>query len=479
MNKLKSNIIYNYVYQFLMLCFPLIITPYISRTLGASGIGIYSYNYSIAYYFVSIAALGLSNYGTRTISKEYAENGRNVSKIFWEIYSTQFLCALVASIFYITYIAFVSSNAFLSTIFGFYVLSSFFDITWLFFGLEQFKIVFTRNLFIKVLTSVLIFFLVTNQECIVEYSLIMTVSILVSQGLLWIYVPRYIKFEKISFRRAFKRHFKPNLILFIPVIAVSIYRYMDKIILGSLSTTTELGYYENVEKIVNIPVAFVTALGTVMLSRATKLYAKDDYVTTKKYMDLSIIFTFFISSGMVFGIIGVIREFIPIFFGNGFEKCVNLAFIMIPTVFFLGLSNVIRTQYLIPVSKDNVYIVSVLCGAVINLLLNIVLVPSYKSLGSAIATFFAEAVVFLYQLFKVKKELKITRSLVKGLGFVVIGLFMAIFLLNLKINIFSSGLLLLVKIMVGFLIYIILSIVYSFLAFKEVRKRFSECLLNI
>lgn len=250
MNKLKSSIIYNYIYQILMLCFPLIITPYISRTLGASGIGTYSYNYSISYYFVSIAALGLSNYGTRTISRECAKKQGNISKTFWEIYSIQFICAFVSCLLYIAYICFVSSNKIVSVIFFFYVLSSFFDITWLFFGLEQFKIVLTRNLIVKILTSIIIFILVTSQDCIIQYSLIMTISILVSQTLLWLYVPRCIKAEKISLRIAFKKHFKFNLILFIPVIAVSIYRYMDKIILGSLSTTTELGYFENVEKIV-------------------------------------------------------------------------------------------------------------------------------------------------------------------------------------------------------------------------------------
>ena len=49
------------------------------------------------------------------------------------------------------------------------------------------------------------------------------------------------------------KHLKPCAILFLPVIAVSLYHIMDKIMLGSMSTMRESGFYENTEKIVNIP----------------------------------------------------------------------------------------------------------------------------------------------------------------------------------------------------------------------------------
>ena len=71
--------------------------------------------------------------------------------------------------------------------------------------------------------------------------------------------------------------FKPCAILFLPVIAVSLYLIMDKIMLGSMSTMRESGFYENTEKIVNIPFGVITALGSVMLPRMTNVIANKQY----------------------------------------------------------------------------------------------------------------------------------------------------------------------------------------------------------
>ncbi|EMF0152770.1 oligosaccharide flippase family protein, partial [Enterococcus hirae] len=69
-SNLKTNFIYNSAYQMLSMIVPLVTTPYISRVLGADGVGIYSYNYSIAAYFVMFILLGLNNYGNREIAIE-------------------------------------------------------------------------------------------------------------------------------------------------------------------------------------------------------------------------------------------------------------------------------------------------------------------------------------------------------------------------------------------------------------------------
>ena len=199
MSKLKSNLIYNFIYQLVMLCFPLIVTPYISRTIGAYGIGVYSYNYSVAHYFVIFAVLGVSNYGTRSISV-CQENGdrADLSKCFFEIYGVQFICSIIASFVYVIYSIFVSKRLFESIIFTIYVISTFFDITWFFFGIERFRVVLTRNLCVKVLTAVLIFLFVQSQEDIYIYCIIMTLGSLLPYVLLWPELMKYIVFERIS-----------------------------------------------------------------------------------------------------------------------------------------------------------------------------------------------------------------------------------------------------------------------------------------
>ena len=470
MATLKKNIIYNFAYEFLTFCFPLIVTPYISRVLGPEGIGVYSFYYSVAQYFVLFAALGLKNYGTRAISGSiYRENRTELSKLFFEIFWMQFCCALVVNVAYCAYILFFKTDRAISLVFYLYVVSSFFDISWFFSGMEQFKLIFTRNIIIKAASTAAIFLFVKGRGDIAMYCVIMAGSILLSQLSLWLYLRRYVSFERILLARAFRIHFIPNLKLFIPVIAVSIYKYMDKIMIGTMSSKMELGYYENVEKLVNIPVAFVTALGTVMLSRISYLYSRGDIRKSNAYMHTSIMFTWFISAGMIFGIICVLDVFVPLFFGPGYEKCIQLSYIMLPTVFFLGISNVMRTQYLIPCKKDNVFILSVCIGAVVNFVLNSLLIGPLQSVGAAIGTLAAEFSVFLYQYVLCRREIGIQRELYGGIGFGIAAGIMALLVSRLPMMMNSPLITLVIRIAIGFVIYTVLAFGYVSVAMRDYR----------
>ena len=460
MKGLKGNIVYNFIYNIVVLCFPLIITPYISRVLGADGIGTYAMHYSIAQFFVIFAMLGLNNYGVRAISETNLGSKETLSRTFWEIYQVQFVCTTIILIAYLLYCGLISKDKTISILFGLYVVSCFFDISWFYSGIEQFKTILTRNVLVKIANLILIILLVKDRNDIVEYVFIMVFGMLVSQMSLWFFVPKYIEKQKVSIIRSFKKHFLGNIKFLIPVLAVSIYKYMDKIMLGAMASNSDLGYYENVEKIVNIPVAFVTALGTVMLARVTNLYARGNTNSSETYMENSIIFTMFLSSGMVFGILGIAKEFVPLFFGSGFEKCISLIYIMVPTVFFLGISNVIRTQYLIPAKREKIYIESVCIGAFVNLVLNYILIPRFKSFGAAIGTFLAEMFVLLYQYIRVKRDIKIQKVLIYSLGYLVLGVLMWFLLINLNFLYENNLVHMCVKIIIGAIFYCVLSIGY-------------------
>ena len=186
---------------------------------------------------------------------------------------------------------------------------------------------------------------------------------------MWVYLKRYVKFVKVT-KEEILTQIKPILILFIPVISISIYKIMDKIMLGSMSNMIEVGYFENSEKIMNIPLGFITALGTVMLPKMSNLYANGNESEGKKYIGLSLDFIMFISFGSMFGLIGVSPVLVPIFLGDKFINCINIVSMISVTIIFLAWANVIRTQFLIPRKKDKIYIVSTGIGAVVNLLIN-------------------------------------------------------------------------------------------------------------
>ena len=146
MNTIRQNFLYNVAYQLLVILLPLITTPYISRVLGADRIGVYNYTYTIANYFMLAAMLGVKNHGNRSIAA-VRDDPYRLRTTFWEIYGLQFLCSAVALVAYLVFaVAFETENQLIFLIQGIYVFSGMMDISWLFFGLEKFKITVTRNI---------------------------------------------------------------------------------------------------------------------------------------------------------------------------------------------------------------------------------------------------------------------------------------------------------------------------------------------
>ena len=400
MHSIKKNFVYNSAYQVLTLFIPLITTPYISRVLGAEKIGMYSYAFTIAKYYVMFIMLGLNNYGNRTIAS-VRDDRRALSKNFWSIYFMQLVIGVFVTCIYFLYSILLSEDVKISLVFAMYVLSACVDINWFFFGLEKFRATVTRNMVIKLLTTALVFVLVKNQSDIYMYCLIIAGGTMLSHLALWPYVKLLTDFYRPSWEDI-KPHIRPNLTLFLTVIGVSLFKMMDKLMLGGMSGKEQVGFYESAEKIITVPTMFVTSLGTVMLPRMTNLIA-NKAKNAGEVMNKSMMFAMFLASSMGFGIMGVAKTFVPLFYGPGYEVCVSLFVILLPSGLFMAFANVIRTQYLLPNKMDREYITSSFVGAVINILANALLIPHYGAVGAAVATLIAEAGVCGYQSFAVRK----------------------------------------------------------------------------
>lgn len=420
MSSIRKNFLYNAAYQLLLILLPLITTPYISRVLGAERIGVYTYTYTVANYFMLVAMLGVKNYGNRSVAA-VRDDKQQLSKVFWEIYGLQFLCSAVALIAYFGFIfTCETENRMIFVIQSIYVFSGMMDISWLFFGLEKFKVTVLRNIAVKLASLGCIFLLVRTAEDLWLYTLIMALGIFFSQGYLWIYVRRLVDWVRPTVRQMFA-HLPAQLVLFVPVIAVSLYKMMDKIMLGQMSSFTQVGFYESAEKIINIPMGVITALGTVMLPRMSNLAAKAKVDESRRYIYNSMLFAVFMASGMTFGIAGIAEEFVPLFLGDGYLPAIRLLQVLTPTVLFISWANVIRTQYLIPNHLDRSYIISVLLGAVVNLIINALLIPGMAAMGAVIGTVCAEAAVCLCQTVMVRKNLEIGRYVKDTLPFLILG----------------------------------------------------------
>ena len=102
-SRVSANYIYNVLYQILTFITPIITAPILTRTLGASNIGIYDYTYSIVNWFILFGMLGVTLYGNKEIAKAATTNDKNViSKVFSQIFTMQMITVFLSLILFRT-----------------------------------------------------------------------------------------------------------------------------------------------------------------------------------------------------------------------------------------------------------------------------------------------------------------------------------------------------------------------------------------
>lgn len=469
MSNIKKNFAYQSLYQLLLLLLPFVTAPYISRVLGSSGVGIYTYATSVTSYFVLIINLGIETYGNREVAK-IKNNKSNLSKFVSNLILLHVLLGIVVTSVFALYTVFcIHENQDIFIISSLTLLATTIDINWLFFGLEEFKLTVTRSIVIKLATVGCIFLLVKSPADLIKYTLLMNAANLISQIVLWTNLRKKVELTRPSLKKAIQ-NLRPMLVLFIPAVALSIYRQMDKVMLGIMSSYSEVGIYEYSEKIINAPVGLISALGIVMLPKMSHLYDEDSE-SALKYVSFSMSFIMFIAFGCAFGIIAVADNFLPLFFGADFYGTVLVTKLLAITIPLLAWSNVIRNQFLLPRKKDFFYVGSMIAGAVMNLTINWILIPNYGAIGAAIATLFTQIIITIVQSAGAVKELELLRYFKKILYFAVTSFIMygcVKYMGNYMHNTFLS---ILIRCCVGMIVYCGLNFKLSISLAKSVVKK--------
>lgn len=468
----KKNFMYQMIYEIFKIILPFITSPYIARVIGAEGLGIYSYTYSIAFYFVLFSMLGLNNYGNRIVAQN-RDDQSSLNIIFSNIIILHIGISIVVSLAYTVYVVFFATDKLFAMIQALFVISGLFDISWFYFGIEKFKLTVTRSTVIKIINVILVFIYVKDASDLWKYCLIMALGTLVSQMILWLPLKKYVKVVKPNWKQM-KIHIKPLLVLFIPAIAVSLYKYMNKIMIGTLSSKSQLGYYENAEKILNIPLTIVVSFGTVMLPKMSNAVLYGNKKQIARYIQSSMKYIMCLAFACAFGMAGIGTVFATVFWGRDFALSGTIIMGLAITVPFVSFANVIRTQYLIPTEKDCEYLVSVFFGAIINLLINWLLIPTLGAIGATFGTIAAEIVVCLIQAFSVRKELPLWVYIKNNVIFLFTGLIMFIIVFWIGRVLEYNVVTLFIQVLTGAIVYGS----FSFLYFIKTRDAMFLNMLN-
>lgn len=406
---LFGNYAWNLAYQATVAITPLITVPYLSRVLGAEGLGIFGYAHSIALYFILFGTLGGAVYGQRAIA--YAQDDPLArTQALWEIVIVRALCVAVAASLYLLlcFSYFRADYLFVFLPLAIEIIATGIDISWFYMGIQQFRLFAIRGILVRVAGVVLILLFVRTSDDVGIYALCYCLPILLGNLALWLKIRGFTMRVKWNGLSAAVKHLAPMLALLVPQAAIEIYVALDKTMLGLLgSSINEVGYYEQAQKITRITLMIITAFGWVMLSRIAKSHADNDKVKIESDIRFSFRFVFALAFPLMFGLMAIAHDFVPWFFGAGFEKVSVLIIVIAPIILFIGVSNIIGKQYLLPTGRQRAFTASVLVGMAVNVTANLLLIRHLDSLGAAIGSLIAELGVTIMQILLVRKHLPV------------------------------------------------------------------------
>ena len=427
---IKKNYIFNLSYQILQLLTPLITAPYLSRVLGADGIGTVSYAESVLSYFLLFASLGIGIHGQREIS--YAQDSlEKRSFVFWNTKVLSLCTSLVMLVVYLTF-AITRENSVIYLILSLSLLSTAVDITWFFQGMEEFGKIVLRNAVLKLANIAYVFLFVRSPEDLPLYALGHVLFGLLGNLSLWGYLPKYITWIPIRNLHPL-RDLKVILTLFIPTIAIQVYTVLDKTMIGMITRNAfENGYYEQSLKISKMTLTVVQSITTVMSPRIGYYFEKKDTKEVVRLMRESFRFLWFLGLPLCVGLMMVVDNFVPWFFGAGYEKVADLLKILALLIPAIGISNVVGIQYWVPTKQHNLVTKTVILGACVNFALNIFLIRAWQSAGAALASVAAECAVTISQLVLVRKELPLREIFRDSRNYVISVGIMAVWLVFLN-----------------------------------------------
>ncbi|MGK0468845.1 oligosaccharide flippase family protein [Clostridium sp.] len=451
-----TNYIYNSLYQVLTIIIPIITIPYVSRIFGAKGMGIYGYTFSVAQFFYIVGMFGISSYGIREIAYVRSDRKKTTKK-FWDIWSLQVITSVCGLAIYMVFIIYFHLLDY-KIAFAFqipFLLNAMFDITWFFIAMEDFKKTVTRNIIVKIIGLILIFTFVKTSNDIYIYILINSSVVFLGSLTLWVFVKEYVgKFYIKNIN--IKHHINGAALILLPQFSIQMYTSLDKILIGKLSTIEQVGFYDQSQRIARIALAIVTSLSVVLMPRIASMYARSEVKKVEEYIVKSVNFTLASSIFIMSVIMGISKNFVPWFFGSEFNVIIIYMMISSLIILFIAVGGVFANQYTLPTNKNKEYIIPLLAASVINIALNLILVPKFKALGGVIAIVITEFVVCVLRIILVKKYLDIKKIFKGTYGYYLAGGLSAISVYISGYFILGGFLGLVIQGLVGLIVYTII-----------------------
>ncbi len=400
----RKNAIYNVAYRLFSVLLPLVTAPYLSRTVGPEGVGLYSRAWNLSEIFCLIAMLGLNDYGVRAVAR-VRDDRQQLDRTFSAIWQMQLLVAGATLTAWFGYVfLFAGEEREVALHLTMMSVSCLVSFDWCLMGLDLFRPIALRNTFVKCAAAACVFLFVKGPEDLWIYGLVWSLATLLGNLSCVSSLRGKVSYVRVPLRESLK-HLAPCATLFISVLAVSVYRRMDKVMVSGMAGLEQNGQYENAEKIIYCLSGFISAIGTVMMPKISHMLQQGKTEEITEHIDRSMNLILCMVSAMAFGVAAVADRFSPLFYGEKFAEAGTLMAPLAFTLIMIGFTNVIRTQWVLPRGRDSVFVKSVCAGAVVNLIVNFLLIPRMRAMGAVVGTLMAEMTVPVVQYLLLRGEL--------------------------------------------------------------------------
>ena len=424
MGRIARNYLYNIAYQLLVIITPIITAPYLARVLGDQNLGIYSYVSSSGNVITTLSLLGIYAYGNRQAA--YVRDSREtLTQTCWEIMLTRGVLGLIGTVLYGIYAWLNHAFTFYFLIYYPYILAQFLDCSWLFVGVEDMRPAVMKNFFARLVNVAGIFLLVRSREDVWIYLLLLALTLLTADLSVYFQLPKYVDRPRED-RRNIPAHIRGSLHLFLPQVAALFYLQVDKVLLEWLTgSTSQVAYYDQAEKLINIPLTLITVTSTVMMPRLANEFRNGRKDQIQALLEKAGRFTLLMAFPLMFGLACIARQLIPWYLGDAFLSTATGMLLLSPIVLFNSLAGISGQQYFTATDQTEILLRAYGSAALLNVAADLLLIPSMGYAGAAIASVLSSLVSVLIQYSVLRRQVSLRALPGAGVRYGVGGLVMA------------------------------------------------------
>lgn len=456
-----KNQFFNFSMQILNILFPLIAIPYTTRLFGPDILGEVNFANSIVQYFVLIAVAGIPVYGTREIAK-YRDDNYLMRKKFKEIAMLQ---AIFTGISVISFIILISVSPTLNKqkiiylFLGIQIVSNAFNYIWFIQGIEKYRYAAIATFISKFINVVLIFTLLNKKEDYYIYAFIIGITVFINIFINLIMSINLLKNFNVTTKveidsEGVKSHIYAILVFFLSDIAVKVYTAMDQTMLGIMDSKSSVGYYSMSIRLVKTILTFVTSIAVVMVPRISNSIKNNKLKEVRTYIGMSVRLVYLIAIPAIFGILAIGEEIVTLYLGSEFLQSIVIFKIASLLLLIIGLSNIFGMQIMIPYGKEKKFTIILTTAAIVNFIINMILIPKLSYFGATYATLIAELLVTVWMYIEVKGMVGSIQEVFKPWKYLIPSiLFYLLIKIVIKPMIKSQILIVLISMLIAMIIY--------------------------